>query len=690
MKSAWRVLILGLFLSGGILHAEEPAHQFSGSITPEPVQYAFVEGDRHKFRELNWTEEGYDGGFEHFQLEETYTPEDLKASVEGRALIKNNDYEVNALLEKEELGYVKLDYEEFSKYYDDSGGVYAPFYAFSPHSLGRELELQIGKLRVEAGLAVEDMPHLSIAYERHFKDGAKSRLTWTPVVIGSVTRGIGPSFQEVHEVVHVIELNEAHTLYGFEIKGQQAFEWSSAELSRVEPSLTTTAAAANGKIRTQDQEPQYHLFSTTESIERWYRDETVFTGAAYHFLRMQNNELENIFETNAAGISTNFSNPKQVRNARADNEYNSHTWAGNVMFQPVPWMNVTTKVRTELADRSGNSSYPQDTTPAAAGGATPDGIINNTELSRTEDRVARIGEGLAIRITGLPRTVIYNEFEFEQLRNWLSEDRNSQAGQSAANANEIFGRETLALMSRGIWTIGAQVYPVSWLNWTSHFRLNRSNTDYDDKRETQPGTTAAKSAFMDAMNIFTQEFATRFTFRVKPWFKPGVRYQLQRRFYDTRVEDFANVGTEMQTHTFTFDVTLQPLHNLLIVTGVSPQYAWVETPARYFGEAGAPRFQANVITWLFNLTYALNERVSLLGGLDYSHANNYVDFTSSGLPLGAAFNEINVNAGVDWKLSELVSILTEYAFLRYNPYGVVDNSSYNGHVVSLKTKLSWG
>ena len=86
----------------GTLNAEEasPVHEFSGSITPMPLQYASVDGDNYKFRELNWTKEGYDGGFEHFELEEKYIPEDLHTSVEGHAMIKNNDYEVRALVEK--------------------------------------------------------------------------------------------------------------------------------------------------------------------------------------------------------------------------------------------------------------------------------------------------------------------------------------------------------------------------------------------------------------------------------------------------------------------------------------------------------------------------------------------------------------------------------------------------------------
>lgn len=696
----WTASILlgvGLCAFSAVVNAAEEAqpeetpsaYEFSGSVTPEPLQYAYVEGDRHTFRQHHWTKEGYDGGFEEFELEEKNASENIRAAVDGHAMVRNNDYEVNAIVEKKDFGFLKLEYQEFIKYYDDMGGVYYPFRVLDVSTLGRELALEIGHIRVEAGLTVEEMPKINVAYERSWKDGAKSRLTWTPVTVGSLTREIGPSYQQIDEVVDSVELNESHTVKGVELAGQQLFEWSSSEMAREERSLASGSTASAEKIRVQTQDPQYHLFSTTESAQRWFKDETVFAGTAYHFMRMENSEVENIFEMNKEGAVKNFSNPKQIRNARADNEYNDHAWTGNVMVTPLKWMSVDTKIRTGLTDRSGNSAYPSDTTPVAAGGANPDGIINNTDLSRTEDRVARIGEGISFRINGIPRTALYNDFEFEQMRNWLSEDRDSLAGQSAANAGEIFGRETLVYLSRGIWTLGGQVVPCRWFNWTSHFRINRSNSDYDDKRETDGTATGAKSAFMDAMNIQTQELATRFTFKVRPWLKPSVRYQHQLRDYETRVENLNSVGTRMDSHIFTFDVTLQPLHNLLIMTGVSPQYASVVTPARDSVINNTPRFQANVLTWLLNVNYDVNERVGILGGMDYTQADNFFDSADSGLPLGAAFHQSSVSAGVNWKISKMVSLITGYDWMRYNGRDQVDATNYFGHMFSIKTRVSW-
>ncbi len=681
MKRKILPVFLALCAFGGrFLFAEEPKIMVDGA----PLRYAFVEGDANKFREQNWIREGYAGGIQEFSLEQKNLPQDLSVSMEGHAIVEDNDYEAHVLVEKKNLGFTKFEYQEFSKFFDDTGGVYAPFTSLRVNSLGRDLELAIGHLRVEAGLVREGLPKISAAYERRFKDGAKSRLSWTPVREGAVTREIGPSFQEIREVVDSVEIKAEHTLKGIEIKNEERWEWVDTELSREEKNLATTGVAADGKIRVQTQNPKSKLFSTTTALQKWFREDRFFSGGAYHFLHMSNSEIENIFEMNKDRAIFNFANPKQIRNARADNEYDAHTWVGSLMFVPWKPFSVTTNVRTEVMDRSGNSSYPQDTTLG-----TPDGIINNTEISRTEDRVGQVGESLSLRYTGIPHTALYNEFEFEQVRNWLSEDRHSLAGQSASNGNEAFGRETITHTSRGIWTIGGQFLPCRFADLFAHFRIHRNNNDFDDKRETQPGASTSKSAFFDALNIQTEEFTTHLALKPFPWLRPSVRYQFQMRDYMARVEDLESVTTEMDSHIFNFDVSLQPRKNWLIVSGVSPQYAWVETPARFFGTGGAPRFQANIWTWFFNMSCNLNESVSLTNNFEFATADNFNDHTEGGLPLGAAYHQLNLSSSINWSITKHIGLQLEYSFYRYAADERVSSGDYYANLIALKTKVDW-
>ncbi len=673
------LLIAGL---PGLAFAEGP--QTSALLDGMPLRYAFVQGDENKFREQNWARDNYAGGIQEFSLEEKNLPQDISVSAEGHAIIADNDYEAHVRAEKKDFGFFNFEYREFSKFYDDSGGVYYPFTTFPSISLNKELELQVGHIRIETGITVPEFPHLSAAYERRFKDGSKSRSTWAPVKEGSVTRAIAPSFQNIDEIVDSVELNESHTLKGAEIKGKQYWEWMSAETMREEQSFATTGVAADNKIRDQVQNPESRLFSTTESIERWFHDEKILAAAAYHFMTMRNDELENIFEMDANRVITNFTNAKQIRNARANNEYHSNIWTASLMDTVKPWMTITPKLRLELTQRSGNSSYPSDTTPA-----TPDGIVNTTEISQSEDKIARLGEGISLRFTKIPRTALYNEFEFEQIRNWLGEDRDSLAGQSVSNTGEIFSRETINAVSRGIWTIGGQYVPCHFADLTTQFRINRNNNDYDNLRHTDPGATTARSAFFDAIDIQTEELATHLTLKPKKWLRPSVRYKFQMRDYMTRVTGQTEVTTQMDSHIFTFDLSLQPLPNLLIVTGLSPQYAWVVSPARTGGDGAPPRFQANILTWLLNVNYTFSERLSFLGNLEFSHTSNFDDFTSAGLPLGTSYRQLNFSLGLSYALNKFVSIQPDYSFFTYDPDQRFDSSHYNASMIGVKTKITW-
>ncbi len=353
MKKKILLILLTVFAFGmGALFADEPKMAVDGA----PMRYTFVDGDSRKFREQNWMKENYAGGINEFSFEQKDIPEDLSLTMDGHAIVEDNDYEANVLLDKKNFGYAKFEYQEFSKYYDDTGGVYYPFSTLSVNSLGRDLELQIGHIRVEAGLTLEDRPHASAAYERSFKDGSKSSLTWAPVREGAVTRNIAPSFQDMNEITDSVEIKIEHTVKGIEIKNEETWEWVTSDISREERYLATTGAAADNRIRVQNQKPKSKFFSTTNTLQKWFKDDRVFTGGTYRLVHMSNSEIEDVFEMNQNRVLTTFS--KQIRNARADSEYDSHTWVGNLMFSPLKSFSVTSSIRPEIIGRSGNSSYP--------------------------------------------------------------------------------------------------------------------------------------------------------------------------------------------------------------------------------------------------------------------------------------------------------------------------------------------
>ncbi len=655
------------------------------SLAADPVREAVVSGDEGKFREQNWMREGYGGGIEEMRLEQTEIPGDYRVELNHRSIVRDNDYEASAEIEKKDLAYVRFHFREFSKYYDNGGGVYYPFAQLRAPELDRDLELQIGELSIEAGITPEVWPAIVLLYERRYRDGDKSRLTWGAAREGGVIRNIVPSFQEINETIDIFEVRASKVIKGFEISGEQHWELEDGHYVREEINLSTTATAADKKIRVQDQRVHAKVMTTTAGVERWSFEEKLFTGSAYHFAHLTNDELENILEMDERRRRINFANPKQIINANADNSYDAHTWVQSLMAIPWPSFSAAAKLKSEIIEREGESFYPSDTTPTV-----PDGIVNTTEVSHTNSHAGAWGEAIELRYTGIPRTALYNELEFEQVNNWLSEDRTSLAGQSVSNANEIFSRETITNTYRTIWTIGTRLSPWQIVDLTAHLRLNRSLNDYDDTRETQPGAATARSAFIDSMNIAMNELSQRITLKPFSWLRTSFRYQLQATDYVTRVEDQTEVETDMTSHIYSFDVSVQPVQRLLIVTGLTRQNAWVSTPAVSSTAFPVPRFDSDVTTLFLNGNYAITNEVTASGTLDFSRASNFNDFTSTGLPLGTKYHDAGLLAKIHWQLSKNIALEPQYAFYLYRTSSLTDTGNYNAHIVWLRTIFNWG
>lgn len=658
------------------------------SADTKPLRFVSVDGDAQKFSAHHWVADHYTGGINDFSSQYTL-PNDIEVSMDGHALVDENDLGGNFEIRKNDLGFIELDYSEFRKYYSGLGGVYYPFTSLPVNKIDKELAMNIGHLRVETGLTIEDWPRLTFEYEREWKEGAKSRLTWGSVKEGSVARKIAPSWQEVHEIGDVFAIKAEHDLKGFELSGDQRWEFNRAENMREEINLATTGVASDTKIRDQIQNPESQMVSTTLGAKRWFNEEKMFTSAAYRYVHITNQELEDILEMNSSRQLRNFTSPKQIRNARADNRFSSYTYVGNFMVAPVSWINVITKLKAESYNRLSSSEYPSDSTPVAAGGAAPDGNINTIEVSENDTKAHRWGEGLSLRFTAIPRTALYADGELEQSRLWMSEERDSRGFQSAPSAGEIFKRETVDFIRNGTWVLGMHTSPWRFVNLTTHFREHRDNNDYDDKHETDGSAAGARSAFMDVQNFKTDEFMTRVAFRPRLWFQPSFRYKFRGDNFATRVENQTVVDTAMNSHIYTVDFATQIIKNMTNTVSFSRQTSRTVTPAMSSNAIAIPPFRADVNTWILGTEYCFPRDIIFATSMEYSRANNFNEFTNIGLPLGVDNKSLDLDAGFKIPVGKSVSLNPTYHFYHFGTNDHAEAGGYNAHVASMDVTIAW-
>ncbi len=671
---------LALCASTSSFASDSSSSSSSVPLNIEPVRYAAVSGYRQLFEAHHWMNSHYDGGIDSADWE-TKLPYDLQLKTDGHALFSEDDYNLFARLEKEDKAYLQFEYQEFRKYYGNRGGAYSGFSSLSSAALDRDLSLDIRSLKTEIGLKLENLPDVKFIYEYEAKKGDKSRLTWATATEGGVTRKIAPSFQEIDERVHVFEVELEDAFHEWEWTASQKWEFVSSNTLREEQQLSTTSTAADKKIRNHILKLDAESLETVIGLERWFLKDRLFIGNHYRFSQLENAEIERIAEMNERRSLQSFANPHQILDSPSSNQYHSHTWVGNILYNINKQLSGSGKMKAEVITRTGASTLVLDSTAAEIPNQSP----NRLDVSKNDAKIGRLGESVSLRFLGIPRTALYLEGDAEQNRHWLSENRQSPT------ASEQVDREVLAHLYRWVGTVGGQVQPLDVLKGTLHYRRRYDNSRYNNLRYPSFTATAAKSVFIEGQDMKTDEVATRVTLKPCRWFEPTVRYQFRNKDYETWgwPDDQNESEASDVSHTYTLDLAFYPKDDLLATLSFSYQDALTTTVAKDVERFSIPAFDSDVVSTLLSVSYTANEKLTWNTTLGYTEANNYADVASFELPLGVSFNRIDFTLGCSWKLKKDVSLEPQYSFYGYWPMEELENQ-YNVNVFWLNLKIQWG
>ncbi|MBI4970984.1 MAG: hypothetical protein HZC17_03995 [Candidatus Omnitrophica bacterium] len=682
------ILIGGLLLVPGTVSAGETGTETAPvTFAPVPVQYAFVDGDMAKFQNHKWMKGDYNAGADN-STAEYKLPKGVTLSMEGSGLVPQNDFGAKTSITKENLGFVNFDFKQFRRYYDTTGGVYDRFATLRHNELDKGLHMDIGHLGVDTGITIKNWPHLGFEYDRDYRLGAKSRLSWGGVTEGAILRYIFPSYQEINQSVDTFAIKADHTIGGYKLKADQRWELFRADTSRWEQWMATTGVAADNKRRLQHQEPSADLMTTTVGAERWFKKDKVFVSSGYRYAQMKNKEIESIFEFDAAGRLFNNANAKSARNSIAHNNMEDNSWVGNAMWTPWHSLSLIAKLKGDVYRNLGFSTNPMDTNAGV-----PNGGIDTTEISNLSNKIGSVAESVSVRFTGIPHTALYSEMELQEIGNRRYENRLSVAGQAATSANENYTNLVNINSYRQMWTIGGNFAPWYFVNTTADVRIRRENDDYDYIKNSPPTGGELFRAFFDSLKINTNEFKTRTTLRLVKWLQPAFRYQFQEKdFYALPYHEPVYVTTRTISNTYTYDLMYQPLADLMTMISFSRQTIKTVTPAHNSARTMGvpPTYNTNVNMWMFSADYALRPDLILTGSLDFSRAPNFNDYSTIGLPLGVDYNQIDLNLGVRWALNKRITLEPKYSYYHYNPNQNVEYGKYDAHVISLEMLLPWG
>lgn len=666
------VLFMTLFIKNAAASEKGLSYFF------EPLyRHSIVSGDREKFREDMWIKDRAAGGLNEFEL--SSDSKDMKLDVEGRAIVDENDYLFDVNLEKENLFELSAGFKEFTKYYDGTGGFYSRFNTLRSIELEKELELRDGHFFIDLTYNKPDSPVYFIGYERHAKTGAISGLDWNSTVEFGTTRKTAPAYKEIDEVLHTIKFGgETDTnLLNKEIhlRAEQKFLYFNEESKRVERKFGATAA--QNAIDTQEERPESHSYMTTlladSRINNW-----LYISSATEYEHVHASVLEDLTERNSTtGVITNFAtSTENFFNSTASNNLDKYTWTTSLYLDPFKYLATTAKVKAELKKRNSDSVYPRDTTAIA------DFRIDNISVSDTSSDYKSLAENLSVRFTKLPRTVLYVDGEFEQIDGRIKEERINWT-----NASETFSRDTDIIYYRNNITTGINWYPCNLLSISSQFRKVLNKDNYSDREETRGTNTAAFSAFIDEQQFQGDNFTTKINIKPYKWIHGMLKYQLRNSNIYTRVESQGSAKAVHDVNTYLGTVTVIPSANFYITGMFSKQTAFTDTVARLAIDPVIPTYEADVNTAMGSATYIITPKASLEAQYQWIRADDFKDFSRTGLPYG--LDNVIHRVWMSFRYNLKENLLTEmnYGFSKYDENSNQDVDNYNGHIIASKVKF---
>jgi hypothetical protein len=651
------------------------AERFAFSAAPT-LRWIAVSGDKSKFQEIEGMKPGFGGGLEHFDLQEKIG-QDKKFAAEGHVLFPDDDVRLNLSLEKTDLGFVRGGFEQWRKYYDDTGGYYRPFPEPS-FNLGRDLHLDIGRAWVDFGLTLPQWPRMILGYEYQFKEGAKSTLEWGDID-GKL---IYPAAKNIDEHTHVIKLDVIHDFYGWHLEDNARVEIFESRTRSEDLKNVLVLGPPAGTVRTSEDLNHVqgmNAFRLQRQLTDWW-----LASGGYLYSRLEGESSLSQATVNSAGIPVfgQFWSSDDVVLKRE-----SHIFSFANLLLPVDWLSGSVGVQSEWTRQSGAGNVNLD---QGNPNLPPNFVLYPTIVQSDLDK-QELSESALVRFTKIPYTVLFGEGRFDQQTIGQFE-QDAPAGTTPSDPEITFLRNTDFTNDRREWRAGFDTSPWRWIALSAHYRKRISDSDYDTTKEMTNGP--GYPGFIRWREIDTDETQAKLVLRPATWLKATLTYQLVATDYSTKTAVLPGMAIppgllagNYDANVYGLNLVLNPLQRL----SFSGSFTWSDTRTRTASndDPSIAPYRGNVYSLLASATYVLNQATDLRASYSFSRADYGQNNVGDGLPLGLDFTRHGVVFGVTRKMTSYLTTNLRYAFYQYSEPSTGGLNDYTAHGVFATFVVKW-
>jgi hypothetical protein len=661
-----------------------PPVQLAFSATPM-FRYVNVEGDKKKFREIEGYKEGFGGGLENFSLQEQLGP-DKKLTIEGRALAPDKDFRLKLGLDKADLGFIHAGFEQWRRYYDDTGGFYRPF-AIPSFDLNRDLHLDLGRAWIDFGLNLPNWPLIVVGYEYQYKEGTKSMLEW-----GNVGgKNIYPAWKDIDEHVHIAKLDVTKDLGEWRIEDRARVEIYSLNTRQDDSATFNLGPGPDSFVRTH-QDTTYVQGMNTLRVERPVKDWGLFTGG-YLYSRYDGDNSFDQTTITSAGVPTQGQFwSSDVLTLKREAQVGSL----GTLITPAEGLSLSGGVQGEWNHQEGAGRINLDSgNPDVPSAFT---LLPATVQSDLDD--TKVNENLGLRFTKIPFTVLFAEGRFEQDYIGQYEHEYSTAGSAGTLGRDAFLRDTDANNQQREGRIGFNTSPWRWFTLSAEYKDRISETDYDKHVDFTYGTNGllipnpGYSAFIRHRKIDSTGVQTKLVVKPVTWLKATFTYRLAGTDYTTGTDVVTNgtvpealLAGRYDAHIYGFNLTVTPFQRLYF-SGTFSYTSSRTTTAAHNTPSIAP-YRGDEYSLLTSADFALDQVTHLHATYFFSRADYGQDNVADGLPLGLDYSRHALMAGISRRLSSRVSANLRYAFYQYQEPSTGGFNDYSAHGVFASMTFKW-
>jgi hypothetical protein len=611
------------------------------------------------------------GGIEdlHYQTE---IAKKTTLKLDGRGIYDDHDYKIGLGVEREGLGFIRFNFENF-RTWDSGNGGYSPVNGVAYPNSGDALALDRGQISLEAGYNKAGQPKVTFKYTHRYRDGEKGTTIWGPIHDPklSVFR-LFPGIYDIDEKSDAFQLDVAHHIKKVDVGLGVRFE--TGEINNAYK-RTSWAGESVQQKDTDRQGTSYDMLSVHAFAESWIKPNQ-FLSAGFMFANLDDTFTgSRIYGDDFDVIYTPGLFPLGYYDLNGGSHKNEYVANLNWMWLPTKNFTITPSLRVQKEDWNANS-----TGTGTLDNFSPEAFNSNSSRDSLDVRGR-----LDARYTGVTNWV------FSASGEWTEGQGNLNINGGLSQINHI-GPDTVTNYmddSRFFqkYALSARWYPVKQasVDVGGYYKINQY--DYANTQDSTPNDLSTGNAypgFLVYQGFQTWDGNARLTLHPLSKITLVSRYEYQFSTIATRPGAASGLGevdsSQMHSHILGQNLSWTPLNWLCLQAGANYVISETKTPASDYTQA-ILNSQNNYWTVNFNAGFVLDDKTDLNIGYFYYRAADGQNAVVNGLPLGTDAEEHSINATLTRRLTKNLRLNLKYAFTHYEDFASAGNYNFNAHVI---------